>query len=185
MNINEEIETTINNEYDYSNIVASIDNISNIVQYCDSIYSQFQQLIIEDEQRNERFKYEFRNYSYKKSYGDSFEVKIRQKNHYNTISCKNFNSFKDAVMQGQVNNIDALEIELNLDYKRGNNDSLKDYQNSFKVSFKPYDISFIRKANHNEINMNDIEENIKKMLNNFLVANFFVQNKVIRCTMRQ
>lgn len=176
-NINEEIETSINNEYDYSNIVASVDNISYIVQYCDSIYSQFQQLIAEDEQKNERLKYEFRNYNYKKSYGESFEVKIRQKNHYNTISCKNYNSFKDAVMQGQVNNIDALEIELNLDYKRGNSDSLKDYQNSFKVSFKPYDISFVRKANHNEFNMNDIEENIKQMLNKFSVANTIFYSK--------
>lgn len=63
MNINEDIETTINNEFDYSNIVASVDNISYIVQYCDNVYSQFQQLVAEDEQKNERLKYEFKNYN--------------------------------------------------------------------------------------------------------------------------
>lgn len=177
MNINEDIETTINNEFDYSNIVASVDNISYIVQYCDNVYSQFQQLVAEDEQKNERLKYEFKNYNYKKSYGDSFEVRIRQRGHYNTISCKNYSSFKDAVMQEQVNNIDALEIELTLDYKRGNNDSLKDYQNSFKVSFKPYDIKFVRKANHNELNMNQVEDNIKQMLDKFQVANTIFYSK--------
>lgn len=171
MNINEDIETTINNEFDYSNIVASVDNISYIVQYCDNVYSQFQQLVAEDEQKNERLKYEFKNYNYKKSYGDTFEVKIRVKDHFTPISCTNYNSFNDAVSQGQLKNLDSLEIELNLDYKRGNNDSLKDHQNSFKISFKPYDIKLIRKSNHNEQNMNQIEENIKQLLNRFSVAN--------------
>ena len=57
MDIDEEVETTINNESDYSNIIASVDNIAYIVQYCDNVYSQFQQLVAEDEQKNERLKY--------------------------------------------------------------------------------------------------------------------------------
>ena len=171
MDIDEEVETTINNESDYSNIIASVDNIAYIVQYCDNVYSQFQQLVAEDEQKNERLKYEFKNYNYKKSYGDTFEVKIRVKDHFTPISCTNYNSFNDAVSQGQLKNLDSLEIELNLDYKRGNNDSLKDHQNLFKISFKPYDIKLIRKSNHNEQNMNQIEENIKQLLNRFSVAN--------------
>ena len=61
MDIDEEVETTINNESDYSNIIASVDNIAYIVQYCDNVYSQFQQLVAEDEQKNERLKYEFKN----------------------------------------------------------------------------------------------------------------------------
>lgn len=171
MDIDEEVETTINNESDYSNIIASVDNIAYIVQYCDNVYTQFQQLVAEDEQKNERLKYEFKNYNYKKSYGDTFEVKIRVKDHFTPISCTNYNSFNDAVSQGQLKNLDSLEIELNLDYKRGNNDSLKDHQNLFKISFKPYDIKLIRKSNHNEQNMNQIEENIKQLLNRFSVAN--------------
>lgn len=171
MNFSEEVEKVINNEYDYSNIVPNIDNISFLVRYFDSVFSWFHQLLLEDEQRNEKLKYEYQNYNYKKSYGTVFDVKVRQKGTYGLTSYKNFNSFNDAVMEGQLNNIDSLEIELNLDYKRGNNDSLDDYQNLFKVSFKPYNINFIRKSNHNEQNMNEIEENIKQMLNGFQTIN--------------
>lgn len=171
MDFNDEIEKIINNEYDYSNIVASIENISYIVQYLDSVYSWFQQLIVEDEQKNEKLKYEYQNYNYKKSFGSGFEVKIKQKGSYSSISYRNYNSFNVAAGEGQFNNIDLLEIELNLDYKRGNNDSLKEYKNLFKISFKPYDIKFIRKSNHNEQNMNQVEENVKQMLNKFQIIN--------------
>lgn len=171
MNFNDDVEKVINNEYDYSNIVANIEHISYIVRYCDSIYSWFYQLILEDEQRNEKLKYEFKNYNYKKFYGNGFEVKIKQKESYSTISYENYNTFEESLKLGQFNNIDLLEIELNLDYKRGNNDSLKEHKNLFKISFKPYDIKFIRKSNHNEQNMNEIEENIKQMLNKFQKIN--------------
>ena len=165
-----EEETIINNEYDYSNIIPKFENITYIIQYCAHIYSYFLKLLEEDENKNEKLKYEFKNYNYKKNYGEGFEVKIRQKN-YNTISCKNYDSFVEALNNGQLLNIESLEINLNLNYRRGNIDSLKNHENSFKISFRPYDIKFIRKANHNEQNMNQIEENIKQILNKFPVEN--------------
>lgn len=66
---NEEVETTINNEFDYSNIVVGIENLAYIVQYCDNVYSHFKSLLDEDEKKNERLKYEFKNFDYKKSNG--------------------------------------------------------------------------------------------------------------------
>lgn len=168
---NEEVETTINNEFDYSNIVVGIENLAYIVQYCDNVYSHFKSLLDEDEKKNERLKYEFKNFDYKKSYGDGLDIRIRQKNYYNNTSYKNYNSFMDAVHQGQLKNIEALEIELTLDYKKGKSDELKDHENSFKISFKPYDIKFVRKSNYNEKNMNQIEENINEILKKFPIAN--------------
>lgn len=97
-------------------------------------------------------KYEFKNYNYKKSYGEGFEVKIRQKN-YNTISCKNYNSFIETVNNGQTLNVDGLEIDLRLDYKRGKKDNLNNHENSFNITFKPYEIKFVRKANYKETDM--------------------------------
>lgn len=168
---NEEVETNINNEFDYSNIIVGVENLAYIVQYCDNVYSSFKTLLDEDEKMNERLKYEFKNYDYKRTYGDNFEIRIRQKNYYNSTSCKNYNSFIDVVRQGQLKNVDALEIELNLDYKRGKSDELKNHENSFKITFKPYDIKFIRKSNYNEKNMNQIEENINAILKKFPTAN--------------
>lgn len=165
-----EEETIINNEYDYSNIVPMVENVTYIVQYCDQIYSDFLKLIEEDENKNERLKYEFKNYNYKKSYGEGFEVKIRQKN-YNNISCKNYNSFIESINNGQILNVDSLEIDLRLDYKRGKNESLNNHENLFKITFKPYEIKFIRKSNHREVDMEQIENNLNEMLKKFPVAN--------------
>lgn len=62
-------EIIINNEYDYSNSVPTVEFITYIVQYCDQIYNHFLNLIEQDEKKNERLKYEFQNYNYKKAIG--------------------------------------------------------------------------------------------------------------------
>jgi len=166
MNFFEENEETINNEYDYSNILPSAENIGFLVQYCEQVYNQFTKLVDDDEQRNEKLKYEFQDYKYKKCYGEQLEIIIKSKN-YNNITCKNYSSYIETVKNGQVNNLNGLEINLDLDYKRGKKDSLKNYDNSFKIIFKPYEINFIRKSNHNESDMNNIEKNINEILNKF------------------
>lgn len=168
--IDEEVTTVINNEYDYSNIVPTQEMITYLVQYCDSVFKQFMALVYEDEKRNEQFKQEYKNYNYKKSYGESLEIYIREKS-YNNITCKDFASFQSAVNDGNLKNVSDLDIKLQLDYKRGREDSLVDYENSFSILFKPYEITFARKSNHNEANMNQIETTINEILKKFPVAN--------------
>lgn len=165
-----ENETIINNQYDYSNIVPVVENITYIIQYCNQIYNNFLKLIEDDENRNERLKYEFKSYNYKKNYCEGFEIKIRQKD-FNTILCKNYSSFLEAVNNGKVFNIDSLEIDLRLDYERGRNGNLNNHENSFIITFKPYEIKFLRKANYKETDMEQIENNLNDMLQKFPVAN--------------
>lgn len=165
-----EIETAISNEYDYSNVIPTAQNIGNLVQYCDAIYNQLLNLIEEDEKKNIQLKEEYRNYTWKKSYNMNFEVSIKQKN-YNNISCKNHSSYQDALNSGQVNHLTSLVIDTNLSFKRGEGMKLQEHQNSFKIVFKPYEISFLRKSNYNDPHMNQIEENIKSILNKFETVN--------------
>ena len=168
--INEDEPSVKNNEYDYSTIIATSEAITYLVQYCDSTYKKFVALIDEDEKRNEQFKQEFKNYNYKKNYGERFEVYIRGKN-YNTITCKDLAAFQSAVNDGNLTNVSSLEIKMDLDFKRGKGNDLTDYENSFTITFKPYEITFIRKSSHNEARMNQIENDIKDILNNFQTVN--------------
>ena len=168
--INEDEPSVKNNEYDYSTAIVTSDAITYLVQYCDGVYKNFMALVDEDEKRNEQFKQEFKNYNYKKSYGERFEVFIRGKN-YNTITCKDFSSFQSAVNDGDLNNVSSLEIKMELDFKRGKGNELKDHENSFTISFKPYEITFTRKSSHNEAKMNQIENDIKEILNKFQSIN--------------
>ena len=160
-------EIIINNEFDYSNKVAEVENISILIQYCESLYNQLLNLINEDEEKNERLKLEFRDYQYKKSYSNIFEILIRKKNTYNDISFKSLDTFNESVKSGQLVNLEKLSINLDLCYKRGKNSDLRDYENNFKFVFKPYDIKFFRKSNHNESSMNQIEENFNKLFEHF------------------
>ncbi len=163
-----EREIEISNEFDYSNIVAEIQSISYLVQYCDALYNQLLKLMSIDEEKNEKLKYEFKNYEYKKTYDTKFEVTIRKKEYsLPNLNCKSYQSFIEAINSGHLKNIVSLTIELNLSYRRGKEMSLNEYQNNFKISFKPYDIKFIRKSNHNEIYMNQIENNINEILKMF------------------
>lgn len=176
MNNNYQSEQIINNEFDYSNIVATADNIAYIVNYCDQMNKQLTELINKDEEKNKQFKPEYKEYMYKKSFSQRFEVYIREKS-YNNITCKDYESFLSAVKDGNLTNVLGLDIKLNLDYSRGKGNDLKAYENSFTIIFKPYEITFARKSNNNDSTMNQIEEQINNMLKRFPIANSIFCNK--------
>ena len=110
------------------------------------------------------------NYNFKKSFGERFEIIVREKN-YNTVNCKNFDSYMELYNNGQIKNLDSLEINLELDYQTGSNSSLITHENSFVIKFKPYEITFIRKSNFKNFNMEQIENNINEILKKFAVVN--------------
>ena len=64
----EEREAEIYREFDYSNSIPEIQVVSLLIQYCDFYYKQLIKLCKEDEEKNERLKYEYKNYLYKKSF---------------------------------------------------------------------------------------------------------------------
>lgn len=169
-------QAIINNEFDYSNIVPNVETISYLVQYCDQVYKQLIKLVEEDEERNKQFKIEYKEWNYKKSYGQDFEVYIREKN-YNNITCKDYSQFVSAVNGGNLNGIGSMEIRLCVDFFRGKGENVVEHENSFTMSFKPYEIKFIRKSNHNDPSMNSIEEKINSIFKQFPVANSVFCNK--------
>jgi len=167
-----EKEIEVSNEFDYSNIVAEIQTVSYLVQYCEALYNQLINMITEDEQRNEKLKSEFRNYQYKKSFNTKLEVSIKEKGQsFTGMTCKNYESFVEAVNNGHLKNVDSITITLDMSYKRGKDMAMREHENSFKFVFKPYDIKFIRKSNHNEENMNQIENNFNQILKQFKIQN--------------
>ncbi len=168
--LDEEAITIVNNEYDYSNGIPTIESISYLVKYLDNVYKNFLNLIEEDEKKNLQFKTELKNYLYKKSTGERFEIYIKEKNN-NNLTCEDFVSFQNAVNDGNLKNIDGINITMDLDFKRGKGTDLVEYENSFTIIFKPYDIKFARKSNHSAPNMDKVEIDIKSILSKFPVVN--------------
>ena len=166
----EEVETVINNEYDYSNIVASGENIAYIVQYCENLYKQFLALVEQDERKNEALKYEYKNYEYGKHFKCEFTITIKNSGLINII-CKSLSSYMDALNSGKITHVNGLDIILDLSYKRGGATQFAEHRNDFKIIFRPYDIKFIRKSNFNEASMNQIENSINSILSKFAIAN--------------
>ncbi len=172
MDQTEEREIEISNEYDYSNIVAEVEIVSFLVQYCNSYYNQFIKLCADDEEKNAKLKSEYKFFQYKKSYSSKFEVAIKQKgNSFSNIACKNYESFIESVNAGHLKNIDSLIITLDLSFKRGKDFETKEHENSFKITFKPYEITFKRKSNYDDSTMNQIENTINEILKKFRTQN--------------
>lgn len=166
----------VNNEYDYSNVLPTVEAISYLVQYCDEMNKQLTKLVEADEEKNKQFKLEYKEFMYKKSYGQQFEVFIREKS-YNNITCKDYLQFMSAVNGGNLNGISSMDIKLCMDFHRGKGNNTEEHENSFLITFKPYEIKFTRKSNHNDPNMDQIEQQIKDILKQFPVANCIFCNK--------
>lgn len=170
-------ESIINTEYDYSNILPTIDWVAYLVQYCDQVYNQLLSFQKEEEEKNKQFKEEYREYNFKKKYSQGLEIYIREKNYHNNITCKNYNTFKTAVDDGNLNNVIGVEIKLNIDFERGRSGKYESHENTFAIIFKPYEITFSRKSNYNDQNMSEIEKQINEILKKFPVANCIFCNK--------
>lgn len=166
----------INNEFDYSNVVPTIEAISYLVQYCDQMNKQLTKLVEEDEEKNKQFKSEYKDYMYKKSYWQEFQVYIKEQS-YNNITCNDYESFLSAVKGGNLNQVAGLDIKLCMNFSRGKEEKLDEHENLFTIIFNPYDIKFARKSNHKDPNMDKIEEQINLILKQFPVANSIFCNK--------
>ncbi len=157
-------------EYDYSNVVPEIQTISILAQYAYKQYDNLVKLFNENEERNEKLKLEFQNWEYKKSFSATCEVKIYNKDFYNIITCKSYESLID-VFNNNLNNVRKLEIYLDLSFRRGNELDLIEHKNLLNVSFEPYNIKFLRKSNFTDVNIDNIENEINQLLKKFRVQN--------------
>ena len=162
----EDVEMAINNRFDYSTIVPTAENIAYLIKYCDQVFNSFENLIIEDEEKNKRVKYELQSYNYKKSYSDRFEITIRDKT-FNSFTCNKYDSFVEQINSGKVKDLYSLEIRLDMGYKTGTNTNLIEHTNEMYINFKPYEIYFTRKSNFKEYTVDQVEKNINKLLQEF------------------
>lgn len=175
-----ETEVIVNPEYDYSNIIPDKEYIKVLIRSCEEMYKRLQDLFKKDEEKNERLKYEYRNYEYKKHFETDFSIDIRETGigdgslgqHLNFTDSNTFSDYIDRKV-----NLDSLVINLNLSYKRGSDGNEKAHLNSFKISFKPYNIKFKRKSNYNDEVMNQIESYLKSILDKFMTKNTIFCNK--------
>ena len=177
MNYEDVPKEIINNEYDFSNIIPTEESVKYLVEYLNGLNDKFSQIIKEDEEKNERLKYEYRVYTYKNHFSKGLSISIFTGSVGNYIDCNDYQSFESAIKDGNLKNVSRLRIDLNLDFARGMNNSLDQHENAFSIVFKPYDITFIRKSNHNDPIMNEIEKQIINILNQFPVANSIFCNK--------
>lgn len=160
----------INNEFDYSNCLPTAECVSYLVKYMYEVYENLLNMMNQDEEKNKQFKREYKEWSYKKTYGDRFEVYIRERT-YNNIICKDYSTFISAIEDGNLKNVIGLSIRLDLDFRRGKGEDLTDFENSYSVIFEPFSIIFARKSNNKDSNMNQIENNIKLILDKFPTCN--------------
>ena len=168
----EEREAEIYREFDYSNSIPEIQVVSLLIQYCDFYYKQLIKLCKEDEEKNERLKYEYKNYLYKKSFNTNYEIVIREKeSNFSNFTCKTYDSFIEAVNIGWVSNVESITITLDLSFKRGKNMDTKEHENLFKIILRPYNIVFTRKSNYEDENMDQVENTINEIMGKFRVQN--------------
>ncbi len=173
---NDEMELVIDNEYDYSNIVPVVDIITYIVQFCDNTYQQFMKIVDEEMVKNEKLKYEFKEYRYKKHFSQKFEVNVRGKN-FEHITYKNYSSYIEALNNNRITNLSSLEIRLDLNFYRGKEENLKSHENEFRILFEPYSIIFKRNSNYKDSEMDQVEKNINDIMKKFPAYNTIFYSK--------
>lgn len=159
-------QAIINNEFNYSSVIPTIEAISYLINYLYNKYVEFNNLVIRDEEKNKPFKLEYKDFQYKKSYGQLFEVYIVEKTYHN-ITCKDYDTFLSAVKDGNLKNINSLTVKMCLDFFRGKDNNLVEHENSYVINFKPFGTIFARKSNFNDDMMNNLENDINNILKQF------------------
>lgn len=167
----EEKEIEISREFDYSNSVPEVQNILFLAKYCYSYYVQLIKMCEEDEEKNRILKSEYKDFLYKKSFSSKYEVAIREKDVFSSLACKTYDSLVEAANSGHLKNVESVVITLDLSFRRGKDMATKEHENLFKISFKPYNIVFIRKSNYADSSMDNIENVINEILKKFRVQN--------------
>lgn len=156
----------INKEYKNDKIVPVTEYISYLAKYLYDEYIEYIRLMDEDEERNKQFKIEYKDYKYKKIYSTSYEIKLKKKD-FKSITCNSFELLESAIKNGEMVNLASLTIILKIDYSRGTIKDKEEFENSFSIEFKPFETTFDRKSNTNDEKMNNIEKNIKNILDHF------------------
>ena len=164
-------EIVLNREHDFSNIIVDENHLLVLVRFLDGLNKQLIRLTEEDEEKNKQFKDEYKEYQYKQVYSQQLEVYIKYENYTNNITCKDYESFSSAVSNGRVKNIKGIDISLHMDFKRGKGNDLFEHENLFNIKFEPYRIIFIRKSNREDTSMDQIENKIISIMNEFNVVN--------------
>ena len=174
--VDESILTTIVKNYDYSNAVVGKEQFQYIVNYLDSLLKNFFDILSKEEEKNKTIKQEIQHYDFKKDYDTGFRTNLRNSK-VGYKSYDNIELFKSDYNNNFLENLEYVELELNLSFKRGIGYTLEKYSNKFIISFKPYNISFSRKSDHNVMLMNSVEENIKSMLDQLPTINTIFYTK--------
>jgi hypothetical protein len=168
--IDESIEKTINNKYDYSNAIVGNEQFMYIVNYFENIMKNFSDILDKEEEKNSTLKYDYKHYDYKRTFSTGFKINLRNdKVGYKDYS--DINVFKEDFNNKLLTNLENVSLVLDLTFQRGIGTNLPYYTNKFKVEFRPYEIVFSRESDHNVMIMNQIENNIKSMLDQLPVVN--------------
>ena len=119
-----------------------------------------------EEEKNEPLKYEHREYDYKKSYGMRFKIYIWT-NNSGSLEYDSDDALRTAAANGRLNDVSSLKIEMDLDFGRGKEGAIEEHKNEFVISFRPYDIKFVRNSNYNDPEMDDLEKQIVNLMEDF------------------
>ncbi len=169
-------KAVIKNEYDYSGVIPTVDNIAYLVQYCDQMNKQLTELVKEDTEKNKQYKDEYKEYKFGKSYGQGFSVYVSNKD-YSGLTINDNEEFLLAIKAGKLKNIHRLVITLNMDFRRGVGSNPAEHENTFEIVFEPYDIKFTRKSNFSDPDMDQIEEQINSMMSQMPTTNTIFYSK--------
>lgn len=173
-------EKIINPRYDYSNIIPNKEYVKVLTQYCFAVYNQLLKMFDEDQKKNERLKSEYKNFEYLKHYSTGIEISVKERAKEGQYigSSYDFNDYKSFIDYiDRKPTLTSLKIELNLSFKRGGEYNNTEYTNVFIISFEPYNIIFSRKSNHEDKNMDQIEQYIKSVLDKFSTVDTIFYSK--------
>ena len=173
-------EKIINPRYDYSNIIPNKEYVKVLTQYCFAVYNQLLKMFDEDQKKNERLKSEYKNFEYLKHYSTGIEISVKERAKEGQYigSSYDFNDYKSFIDYiDRKPTLTSLKIELNRSFKRGGEYKNTEYTNVFIISFEPYNIIFSRKSNHEDKNMDQIEQYIKSVLDKFSTVDTIFYSK--------
>ena len=150
----------------YSDLLAVNENVEALIRHCEQLFREYNEKADADEAKNERFRVDYQEFTFKRAYGASLKIKI-----YDTIQgfidLDSLDSYRNAVATHIFSSPKYLSVMMDLSFRSGKGNDLVDHKRIYEARLEHGKSYFEYESNEEDASFSQVCQGIEEVLNQF------------------